>query len=188
MQWNNGLGDEGAKAIAAALQQGAEDTTLHVRVPGKPVESTGLDCVIRGGLPPEWPILCNTPACVLTRWWHLPSAEGAKDKDQPSVLVRLNAPLSRAQTSQISTSALSLRHFISVPGFSTPLSQQQQKQQQQRVGLVPSAARDPALIHVIAAISGGSPQTTFLPSWGPNPLLASSPSNGSFLFYFSSTF
>ena len=119
------------------------------------------------------------------------SSACVKDKDQPSVLVRLNAPLSRAQTSQISTSALSLRHFISVPGFSTPLSQQQQKQQQQRVGLVPSAVRDLALIHVIAAISGGSPQTTFLPSWGPNPLLASSPPNGSFpllfLFYILST-
>ncbi len=67
LQWGNQVGVEGAKAIASALQQGAEDTTLHVRVPGKPVESTGLDCVVRGGLPPECPISCNTPACVLTR-------------------------------------------------------------------------------------------------------------------------
>jgi hypothetical protein len=67
--------------------------------------------------------------------------------------------------------------FFSVPGFSTPLSQQQQKQQQQRVGLVPSAARDLALIHTIAAISGGWSTTNHLPSFmgtKPTPHLLSS--------------
>ena len=60
------------------ISQGAADTTLHVRVPGKPVESTGLECVIRGGLPPEWPISCNTPACVLICQFNI-LAECAKD-------------------------------------------------------------------------------------------------------------
>ena len=41
---NNQVGDEGAKAIAAALQQGADVTTLLARVPGKPNELFGLDC------------------------------------------------------------------------------------------------------------------------------------------------
>ena len=45
LQNGNRIGDEGAKAIAQALKGGAKDTTLHVRVPGKPVETIGLDCV-----------------------------------------------------------------------------------------------------------------------------------------------
>ena len=68
------------RTITSALPARAPslDTTLHVRVPGKPVESTGLDCVIRGGLPPEWPISCNTPACVLICQFNI-LAECAKD-------------------------------------------------------------------------------------------------------------
>ena len=40
----NGVGNAGAAALAAALEKGADVTTLHARVPGKPVELTGLDC------------------------------------------------------------------------------------------------------------------------------------------------
>ena len=75
-QAGNSIGPEGAKAVADAMRAGAEDTTLHVRVPGKPVELIGLDCVTRG-LPPEWPVVYNTPACVLLRL----TPECAKDID-----------------------------------------------------------------------------------------------------------
>ena len=43
-QYGNNIGVAGARAIADALVAGAEDTTLHVRVPGKPIELIGLDC------------------------------------------------------------------------------------------------------------------------------------------------
>jgi hypothetical protein len=72
------VGDAGCAALAGALEKGAADTTLHVRVPGKPDESSGLDCVTPVGLPPECPILCNTPACVLHRRPNTP-AECAVD-------------------------------------------------------------------------------------------------------------
>ena len=80
MQYRNQIGDAGACSIGEGLKWGAEDTTLHVRVPGKPVELIGLDCATRG-LPPEWPVLYNTSACVLTRL----TADCAKDVD--SILV-----------------------------------------------------------------------------------------------------
>ena len=44
VQGRNGIGDEGGKALGEALKVGAEVTTLLARVPGKLVESTGLDC------------------------------------------------------------------------------------------------------------------------------------------------
>jgi hypothetical protein len=44
----NEVGAAGAAALAGALEKGAKDTTLHARVPGKPVELIGLDCVTSG--------------------------------------------------------------------------------------------------------------------------------------------
>jgi hypothetical protein len=70
------VGAAGALALAGALEKGAADTTLHVRVPGKPDESSGLDCVTRSN---ERPILCNTSACVPHR--RLTPAECALDVD-----------------------------------------------------------------------------------------------------------
>ena len=44
-QYRNNIGDAGASSLGEGLKWGAKDTTLHVRVPGKPVETIGLDCV-----------------------------------------------------------------------------------------------------------------------------------------------
>ena len=48
LQDQNGIGDAGATVLGEALKVGAKDTTLHARVPGKPVELIGLDCVTSG--------------------------------------------------------------------------------------------------------------------------------------------
>ena len=45
LQGINQIGDDGAGGLGEGLKVGAKDTTLHVRVPGKPVETIGLDCV-----------------------------------------------------------------------------------------------------------------------------------------------
>ena len=81
----NYVGAAGAAALAGALEKGAEDTTLHVRVPGKPVELIGLDCVtsgskLKGFVAVVWPHIQYPCLCPL------PPNGGKRERcRQPSV-------------------------------------------------------------------------------------------------------